>query len=147
MPGRRPVLAAAALALALNLAGVGWGLPSRFHPDEKADVVAAMVRERRPLPDSYVNPSLPLALTAPVIALQQALPGRMSEPWSDPLLAGRIALRPGRGRRGPAPRPGRRARPPGKPPPRRRSCSRSPPASSTSATSRRPRPGCSPPRR
>jgi hypothetical protein len=90
MPERRQVLAAAALSLVLNLAGVGWGLPSRFHPDEKADVVSAMVRERRPLPDSYVNPSLPLALTAPVIALQQALLGRMSEPWSDPLLAGRI---------------------------------------------------------
>ena len=60
MPERRTIVAAALLALALNLAGIGWGLPSRFHPDEKADVVAAMVRERRLLPDSYVNPSLPL---------------------------------------------------------------------------------------
>ena len=44
MPERRLVLAASALGLALNLAGIGWGLPSRFHPDEKADVVANMVR-------------------------------------------------------------------------------------------------------
>ena len=89
MPGRRPVLAAAALALALNLAGIRWGLPSRFHPDEKADVVATMVRERRALPDSYVNPSLPLVLAAPIVALQQRLLGGWPEPWSDPLLAAR----------------------------------------------------------
>jgi len=86
---RRPALAAAALALALNLAGIGWGLPSRFHPDEKADVVAAMVRERRLLPDSYVNPSLALALTAPAVAVQHALAGSQPEPWSDPLLLAR----------------------------------------------------------
>ena len=90
MPARHPVLAAAALALALNLAGIGWGLPSRFHPDEKADVVAAMVRERRALPGSYVNPSLPLALTAPLVALQQGLLGGRPGPWSDPLLASRV---------------------------------------------------------
>jgi 4-amino-4-deoxy-L-arabinose transferase-like glycosyltransferase len=89
MPERRRILAASALALALNLAGIGWGLPSRFHPDEKADVVAAMVREGRLLPDSYVNPSLPLALTAPVVALQQGLLGSLPPPWSDPLLAAR----------------------------------------------------------
>jgi hypothetical protein len=87
---RRPVLAAAALALAFGLTGIGWGLPSRFHPDEKADVVATMVRERRLLPDSYVNPSLPLALTAPVVAVQQEALGSLPSPWSDPLLAGRI---------------------------------------------------------
>jgi hypothetical protein len=90
MSERRLVLAASALALALNLAGIGWGLPSRFHPDEKADVVETMARERRLLPDSYINPSLPLALEAPVIAVQQALVGSLPEPWSDPLLAGRI---------------------------------------------------------
>ena len=32
-----------------------------------------MVREHRLLPDSYINPSLPLHLTATVVALQQAL--------------------------------------------------------------------------
>jgi 4-amino-4-deoxy-L-arabinose transferase-like glycosyltransferase len=89
MPERRLVLAAAALSLVLNVAGIGWGLPSRFHPDEKADVVAAMVREGRALPDSYVNPSLPLLLTAPVVALQQRLPGGRPDPWGDPLLAAR----------------------------------------------------------
>jgi len=89
MPDRRPVLAASALALALNLAGIGWGLPARFHPDEKADVVAAMVREGRLLPHSYVNPSLPLALAAPVVALQQRVLGSLPSPWSDPLLAAR----------------------------------------------------------
>jgi hypothetical protein len=90
MSERRLVLAAAGLALALNLAGIGWGLPSRFHPDEKADVVANMVREHRLLPDSYINPSLPLAIEAPVIAVQQAVLGSLPEPWSDPLLAGRV---------------------------------------------------------
>jgi hypothetical protein len=90
MPERRLVLAASGLALALNLAGIGWGLPSRFHPDEKADVVAAMVRERRLLPDSYVNPSLPLALAAPVVAVQQGALASLPEPWSDPLLATRL---------------------------------------------------------
>jgi 4-amino-4-deoxy-L-arabinose transferase-like glycosyltransferase len=90
MPDRRPVLAASALALALNLAGIGWGLPSRFHPDEKADVVAAMIREGRLLPDSYVNPSLPLALAAPVAAFQQRVLGSRPSPWSDPLLAVRV---------------------------------------------------------
>src|SRR5512147_1131358 len=89
MSERRLVLAASALGLALNLAGIGWGLPSRFHPDEKADVVAAMVRERRLLPDSYVNPSLSLALTAPAVAVQHALAGSVPEPWSDPLLLAR----------------------------------------------------------
>jgi Dolichyl-phosphate-mannose-protein mannosyltransferase len=89
MPERRLVLAASALALALNLAGIGWGLPSRFHPDEKADVVASMVQEHRLLPGSYINPSLPLAVGAPVIAVQQGALGSLPEPWSDPLLAGR----------------------------------------------------------
>ena len=90
MPERRLLLAASALALALNLAGIGWGLPSRLHPDEKADVVAAMVREGRLLPDSYVNPSLPLALAAPVVAVQRAVLGSLPSPWSDPLLAARV---------------------------------------------------------
>jgi hypothetical protein len=88
MPERRPAVLAALLALALNLAGIGWGLPSRFHPDEKADVVAAMVREGRLLPDSYVNPSLPLLLTAPFVAAQRATLGE-DHPWGDPLLLAR----------------------------------------------------------
>jgi hypothetical protein len=89
MAERRPALAVSALALALNLAGIGWGLPSRFHPDEKADVVAAMVLDRKLLPDSYVNPSLPLALVAPAIAVQQGILGSRPGPWSDPLLLAR----------------------------------------------------------
>jgi len=90
MPARRKVLAAPLLALALNAAGATWGLPSRFHPDEKADAVAAMVSERRMLPDSYINPSLPLTLTAPAIAVQRALAEALPAPWSDPLLAARL---------------------------------------------------------
>ncbi|HXY42070.1 MAG TPA: glycosyltransferase family 39 protein [Vicinamibacteria bacterium] len=89
MPGRRATLAAGVLALVLCLVGLDWGLPSRFHPDEKADVVAAMVREHRLLPDSYVNPSLPLHLTAPVVAVQALAASRLPEPWSDPLLVAR----------------------------------------------------------
>ena len=49
-----------------------------------------MVREHRLLPDSYVNPSLQLYAMAPLVALQQGLAGRAPEPWSDPLLAGRV---------------------------------------------------------
>jgi 4-amino-4-deoxy-L-arabinose transferase-like glycosyltransferase len=91
MPARRPLLAIAPLlALVLNAAGATWGLPSRFHPDEKADVVAGMVSRHRLLPDSYINPSLPLTLTAPVIAVQQALFASLPAPWSDPLLAARL---------------------------------------------------------
>jgi Dolichyl-phosphate-mannose-protein mannosyltransferase len=80
------------LSLGLNLAGVGWGLPARFHPDEKADVAARMVSERRLLPDSFINPSLPLMAMAPVIALQERLAsaGFLWGRWSDPLLAGRV---------------------------------------------------------
>jgi hypothetical protein len=86
---RRTIAAAAFLSLALTLVCAGWGLPSRFHPDEKADVVAAMVRDHRLLPDSYINPSLQLHVLAPVLALQQGLASRLGEPWSDPLLAAR----------------------------------------------------------
>jgi len=89
MGGRCAALAAGLVALALCLIGLDWGLPSRFHPDEKADVVAAMVREHRLLPDSYVNPSLPLHLTAPLVAVQALAGSRLPEPWSDPLLAAR----------------------------------------------------------
>ena len=88
---RRGLLAVAGLALALNLAGIGWGLPSRFHPDEKADVAASLLREHRLLPDSYINPSLPLYLTAPILRAQLALrsSGLLPEAWADPLLAAR----------------------------------------------------------
>jgi hypothetical protein len=87
-----PLLAVAALAFALNVAGIGWGLPARFHPDEKADHVAWMMSEGRLLPGSYVNPSLPLTVMAPVLALQQRLAagGGVPDPFGDPLLAGRL---------------------------------------------------------
>jgi hypothetical protein len=87
-----PLLAVAALAFALNVAGIGWGLPARFHPDEKADHVAWMMSEGRLLPGSYVNPSLPLTVMAPVLALQQriATGSGLPDPFGDPLLAGRL---------------------------------------------------------
>jgi hypothetical protein len=93
-PTRRlvPIALAAVVSFLLNVAGVGWGLPARFHPDEKADVAAGMLAERRLVPDSFVNPSLPLLVMAPVIALQAGLAdaGVLGSPWSDPLLAGRV---------------------------------------------------------
>lgn len=89
MSERHRLLAAAALGTLLCLAGNRWGLPARFHPDEKADVVAGMVAERRLLPDSYINPSLPLLLTAPVVAVHSRIAARLAEPWSDPLLVAR----------------------------------------------------------
>jgi hypothetical protein len=87
-----PLLAIVALAFALYVAGIGWGLPSRFHPDEKADVAAWMLSEGRVLPGSYVNPSLPLTVMAPVLAVQQQVAAAVTlpDPWGDPLLAGRL---------------------------------------------------------
>jgi hypothetical protein len=80
------------VALVLNLTGIGWGLPARFHPDEKADHVAWMMSEGRLLPGSYVNPSLPLTVMLPVVAVQQRLAGGggVPDPFGDPLLAGRL---------------------------------------------------------
>ena len=92
-PSRRlaAALLASLLSLALNVTGLAWGLPGRFHPDEKAGVAAGMLGERTLVPDSFVNPSLPLLVMAPVIGVQGRLAaaGLLSEPWSDPLLAGR----------------------------------------------------------
>ena len=68
-------MAAAGVAVALNLAGITWGLPGRWHPDEKADAAAAMALEARVRPDSYINPSLPLYLMAPPLWLQSRLAG------------------------------------------------------------------------
>lgn len=86
------LLAIAALAFALNAAGIGWGLPARFHPDEKAEVAAWMLSEGRIVPESFVNPSLPLTIMAPVLAVQQRLAEALAppDPWGDPLLAGRL---------------------------------------------------------
>jgi hypothetical protein len=79
------------LSLALDFLGIGWGLPARWHPDEKADVAAEMARSARLRPDSFVNPSLPLYLMIPPIALQDRLAraGLVSGRAADPLLLGR----------------------------------------------------------
>ena len=92
LPPPPRLLALAGLAFALNAAGIGWGLPARFHPDEKADVAAWMLSEGRLVPGSFVNPSLPLTIMAPVLVVQQRLAGALSlpDPWGDPLLAGRL---------------------------------------------------------
>jgi hypothetical protein len=88
----RALAALFVLSLGLNLAGVGWGLPARFHPDEKADVAAGMVSGGHLLPDSFINPSLPLMAMAPVIAVQERLAsaGLLGGRGADPLLAGRV---------------------------------------------------------
>jgi Dolichyl-phosphate-mannose-protein mannosyltransferase len=81
----------AGLSLALNLMGLTWGLPARWHPDEKADVVAAMARSGSLAPDSFINPSLPLYALLPAIGLQQrAETAGLSGVFVDPLLAGRV---------------------------------------------------------
>jgi hypothetical protein len=89
---RRALAAIFVLSLGLNLAGVGWGLPARFHPDEKADVAAGMVSGGHLLPDSFINPSLPLMAMTPVIAVQERLAsaGLLGGRAADPLLAGRV---------------------------------------------------------
>ncbi len=85
------LLLVSSLALLLNLAGLTWGLPARWHPDEKADVVLGMARERRLVPDSFINPSLPLYAMLPVIGLQDRLTqgGFLRGLAGDPLLASR----------------------------------------------------------
>jgi hypothetical protein len=87
----RPLAATALLSLALNMTGITWGLPARWHPDEKADVALQMVREGRLVPDSFVNPTLPLFLLAPFLRLQEgaAAAGFLSGPLADPYLLGR----------------------------------------------------------
>ena len=73
--GRRLAGLAAVASLAVNLVGLTWGLPARWHPDEKADDAAALVATRSLVPASFINPSLPLYVMMPVIAAQQALAG------------------------------------------------------------------------
>ena len=88
----RAVLAPATLSLLLNCAGLTWGLPARWHPDEKADGVARMARGAGLRPDSYVNPSLPLYVQLPFVWAQDqaAERGLLAGPWADPLLLCRI---------------------------------------------------------
>ncbi len=83
---------AALLSLCLNAAGLTWGLPARWHPDEKADVSARMADGGGLAPDSFVNPSLPLYVMLGPVWLQHvgADAGRLSGPASDPLLVGRL---------------------------------------------------------
>lgn len=87
-----PLSLVALLALLLNLAGLPWGLPARWHPDEKADVVLRMARERSLDPDSFINPSLPLYAMLPAIGLQDWLArrGLLQGMAADPLIVGRV---------------------------------------------------------
>ena len=88
----RRLIALAAVAFALDVAGATWGLPARWHPDEKADAAARMIRERTLDPGSFINPSVSVYVMVPAIALQQGLAsmGVLSGRAADPLLAGRI---------------------------------------------------------
>ncbi|HET7746098.1 MAG TPA: hypothetical protein VFM29_02280, partial [Vicinamibacteria bacterium] len=90
--GRRPLLLAAALAFFLDVAGITWGLPARWHPDEKADAVARMAREGTLSPESFINPSLPLYVSLPFVFLQQRLAdmGGLRGHAADPLLLVRL---------------------------------------------------------
>jgi hypothetical protein len=73
----------------VNLAGITWGLPARWHPDEKADVAARMARAGTLEPDSFINPSLPLYVEWPFLWIQaRATEGDARA--GDPLLLGRI---------------------------------------------------------
>ena len=85
------LLLVSGLGLLLNLAGLTWGLPARWQPDEKAYVVLDLARERRLAPDSFINPSLPLYAMLPVVGLQDRLAhsGLLRGLAADPLLAGR----------------------------------------------------------
>ncbi|HET9316951.1 MAG TPA: hypothetical protein VFQ51_15265, partial [Vicinamibacteria bacterium] len=80
------------LSLALNLAGLTWGLPQRWHPDEKADVVARMLHEGSLRPDSFINPSLTLNVALPFVWIQQRAAGAgwLTGRAADPLTVMRI---------------------------------------------------------
>jgi hypothetical protein len=82
----------AALSLCANLAGIGWGLPARWHPDEKADAASRMAREGTLAPESFINPSLPLYVQWPVMWAQAraAEAGLLRGRAADPLWVGRI---------------------------------------------------------
>src|SRR5438093_12203059 len=82
---------AAGLALVLDLAGITWGLPARWHPDEKAEVAAEMALAPRLRPDSCINPALPLYAMAPALGLQARLgqAGLLRGRAADALLLGR----------------------------------------------------------
>ncbi|HKC11682.1 MAG TPA: hypothetical protein VKI41_06455, partial [Vicinamibacteria bacterium] len=90
-PRTRLVLASG-LSLALNLTGITWGLPARWHPDEKADVAARMARGEGLAPDSFINPSLPLYAMLPPLWIQDGLrrAGALTGTAADPLLLGRM---------------------------------------------------------
>jgi hypothetical protein len=90
--GASVLWAIAGLNLALNLSGITWGLPARWHPDEKADTVALMIEEHTLRPESFINPSLPFYLMLGPIALQKWATrlGWLQGPLADPLLAGRV---------------------------------------------------------
>jgi Dolichyl-phosphate-mannose-protein mannosyltransferase len=90
--GRINTLAAIALlSLALDLAGITWGLPARWQPDEKSDAVARMARAGSLAPDSFINPSLPLYAQWPVLWVQAraADAGWLQGVAADPLVVGR----------------------------------------------------------
>jgi hypothetical protein len=72
---KRGLVLVGAAALALNVAGVTWGLPARWHPDEKGDAVARMARVPTLAPESFINPSLPLYATLPFAWVQHKLSG------------------------------------------------------------------------
>ena len=82
----------ALLAFALDFSGATWGLPARWHPDEKADSAARMAREGSLAPDSFINPSLPVYVMVPLIWGQQraADAGVLAGRGVDPALAGRL---------------------------------------------------------
>ena len=63
MRGPRLVATAAVLfALMSGLVGLDWGLPYKWHPDEKVVIALNMIARGSADPDYYVNPSLHLYL-------------------------------------------------------------------------------------
>lgn len=66
------------VSASLGIRGLDWGLPYRWHPDEKIDVADTMVRERSLEPPHFINPSLHAYVTYVAIRMVYALAPRQT---------------------------------------------------------------------
>jgi hypothetical protein len=66
------------LSALLGVAGLDWGLPYQWHPDEKVQLADTMVQERSLEPPHFINPSLHAYATYAALRLAYALQPRQA---------------------------------------------------------------------